>query len=438
MGHFGEVGDDGAAAHITAQRDGQTAALERLAVFVGLQQAAQGDDAGLGVGHLDTDHGASGDGRFDADGGRGESEGEVVGEAGDAVDADAGAADFLGFGDRLAVIVEQRLAVCAAHGDLAGLDLPARLDTELGDAGAAVDFGDAGVDTEGGEGVDDDLRALVGAGGRDGDAVGFQQFDRRQPPAVGGLALERAFGGRRLRFGRGFGIGRGRRRGRRRRRGGERRRRGGGCCQRGLHGPLRGCGSQFGGLFGREAGAFGGGASLFERRPQRCRAVAGGLGEHAREPAGGGPGGGAERGGQAGRAGGDFLRATLELDAQPAGGRRGLRGGDQERAAEDEQDGEDRAAFAGERSADGAAQRVLGQRDAAQRGLRAECAGDAPEGDGQSGDAGGAAGLDAIRLTEPQQHEDAAQRDDQGDQVEAAAERGDERAALVGQRRAGH
>ena len=65
--HFGEVGDHGAAAHIAAQGDGQAAAFERLAVFVGLQQAAQRDDAGLGVGHLDADHGASGHGRFDAD-----------------------------------------------------------------------------------------------------------------------------------------------------------------------------------------------------------------------------------------------------------------------------------------------------------------------------------------------------------------------------------
>ena len=207
VGHLGEVGDDGLAGDAAAERDREPALGRLLLEGVGFDQAADADDALLGVGHLDADDGLAGHGRFDPDRGGGEGEGEVVAESGDAVDADAGARDLFLDGAGRAVLVAQRLAVRALDGDRLGLDLPARLDAELGDRGALVDLGDGGVDAEGGEGFDDDAGGLLGAVadfvvGR----VFIEQVDGRQAPAVVGDAREGARGlprvrGRRCRRG---------------------------------------------------------------------------------------------------------------------------------------------------------------------------------------------------------------------------------------------
>ena len=198
--HLGEVGDDGLAGDAAAERDRQPALGGLLLEGGGFDQAADADDALLGVGHLDADDGLAGDGRLDPDRGGGEGEGEVVAEPGDAVDADAGARDLLLDGAGRAVLVAQRLPVRALDGDRLGLDLPARLDAELGDRRALVDLGDGGVDAEGGEGFDDDAGGLLGAVadfvvGR----VLVEQVDGRQAPAVVGDAREGARGLPRIR-----------------------------------------------------------------------------------------------------------------------------------------------------------------------------------------------------------------------------------------------
>ena len=141
-------------------------------------------DAAGAVGDFDADDGLAGDGRLDADGGGGEGEGNVVGEAGDFVDAHAGAGGFFFALKGDATVVEDEGALFVADGDLAQLDVPSGFDAVLGDGGAAIDLGDGGIDAEGGEGFDDDFGVAFGVLAGFGGEIGAKQVEGGQAPAV--------------------------------------------------------------------------------------------------------------------------------------------------------------------------------------------------------------------------------------------------------------
>lgn len=121
MGHSGEVGVFGDSADVFAEGDGEFVGL--VVELEAVDHFPEGDHLSLGGWDFDSDGGFAGDGGFDAEVGRGEGEGDVVGEGFDAADFDSG-----------------------AEGDLVA-----------GDGGPGGDFGDVGFDVELFEGVFEDF-----------------------------------------------------------------------------------------------------------------------------------------------------------------------------------------------------------------------------------------------------------------------------------------
>ena len=115
MGHFGNVTHDAASVNALAQRNGGLGFC--LGKLGGIDNLPQGDRRDRAVRHLDANHGDLSGNGGDADAGRAQTQGNIIGTAGDLIQPDA----------------------------LVKLHLVA------GDAGAAGDVDDVGVDIEAGE-----------------------------------------------------------------------------------------------------------------------------------------------------------------------------------------------------------------------------------------------------------------------------------------------
>ena len=83
--------------------------------------------------------------------------------------------DYLAAHRRPAVLIVHGAAILVLDRDVARLDLPARLDTELGDGRALGDRHDLRVDTERSKRLDDDLRAQLVVDGPVLDLSGFSE-----------------------------------------------------------------------------------------------------------------------------------------------------------------------------------------------------------------------------------------------------------------------
>ena len=109
----------------------------------------------------------------------------------DPVDPHPGPRHLLDLGPRLTVLVEQRLALRVAQRNLPRSHLPAGLDPELRHRRPAIDLRHPRVHPERRQRVDDDLRVHVRARQRNRRAVTVQQVQRRQPPSVRSLSVQR-------------------------------------------------------------------------------------------------------------------------------------------------------------------------------------------------------------------------------------------------------
>ena len=146
VGHFGNVTHDAASVNALAQRNGGLGFC--LGKLGGIDNLPQGDRRDRPVRHLDANHGNFSRNGGDADAGRAQTQGNIIGAAGDFIQPDA----------------------------LVKLHLVA------GNAGAAGDVDDVGVDIEAGEGLIEAagifphfLRAV-----RPGTHRAFQQIQRRE------------------------------------------------------------------------------------------------------------------------------------------------------------------------------------------------------------------------------------------------------------------
>ena len=146
MGHFGNVTHDAASVNALAQRDGGLGFC--LGKLGGIDNLPQGDRRDRPVRHLDANHGDLSGNGSDADAGRTQTQGNIIGAAGDLIQPDA----------------------------LVKLHLVA------GNAGASGNVDDMSVDIEAGEGLVEAagifphfLRAV-----RSGTHRAFQQIQRRE------------------------------------------------------------------------------------------------------------------------------------------------------------------------------------------------------------------------------------------------------------------
>ncbi len=86
MGHFGQIGDDRNSGNILAQAQGQQRLfLLKITAFQDLPQIDHGDQF---IGHLDPQRGFAGDRSLNADQGRRQIQGQIVGEADNPTDLD--------------------------------------------------------------------------------------------------------------------------------------------------------------------------------------------------------------------------------------------------------------------------------------------------------------------------------------------------------------
>ena len=165
--HAGEVGDDGLAADVLAEREGQ--GVGAVAEALGGEDFAQEDVLAHLVGELDADDRAAGDGGAAAGQG-GHRAGDVVGEADDAGGLEAGGGFELVHGDDGAGADRDDLAadaVVVEHGlEHAGVLLQRVAGEVVADdgGGALQERQRRGAPGVGGVGVELELRLLLGAG----------------------------------------------------------------------------------------------------------------------------------------------------------------------------------------------------------------------------------------------------------------------------------
>ena len=195
MRHAGEVGDDGLAADVLAEREGQ--GVGAVAEALGGEDFAQEDLLAQLVRELDADDRAAGDGG-DAAGERRHRAGDVVGEADDAAGLEAGGGLELVHGDDRAGADRDDLAahaVVVEHGlEHAGVLLQRVAGEVVADdgRGALQQRERRGAPGVGGVGIELELGLLLGAGAgalgqRAGRAAGRAARARRRR---GGVALQ--------------------------------------------------------------------------------------------------------------------------------------------------------------------------------------------------------------------------------------------------------
>ena len=166
MGHLVDVQNHGATRHVSTQTGGNAALV--VAELGSLQDVAEEDGGGLGVGHLDTYGGLAGDGGLDTHTGLGQVHGDIVHQVGDGANTDT----------RIGLDLKAGNGRTAGAGDLLHADVEAfqHLAKESGILGDLVVIGLVAGAAAGEHLHRGELVFLLGGGVQIGGIVGGRQY----------------------------------------------------------------------------------------------------------------------------------------------------------------------------------------------------------------------------------------------------------------------
>ena len=184
MRHAGQVSRYGLAAGAFPQRQGQPGPGLNLLKSAGLDDAAQADRAGTGIGHLNTDYRSTRHRCLNPDTRRRQSQRQVIGQGGDSFH----------LYPRLGHLFQRHLNIAVPVLFLLFLypAVPARLHPKLGDGRAGVYLYHFGVHAIAGQGIFNNLGPLHVIGLTELNLRSdIQNVNRRQLPAINGSQFGR-------------------------------------------------------------------------------------------------------------------------------------------------------------------------------------------------------------------------------------------------------